>query len=141
MSTSDAVIASLERAAETCDDLSPAVYRRFAECCPETFALMVHTDDYMRGRMMNDVLTMAMTPAEDMDAGYLNFEVRSHRAYGVTADMFRPLLEILRDTVRDVLGDGWQAAHQAAWEERIGAITRRIEAVPDEAPTAAPCTL
>jgi hypothetical protein len=141
MSTSEAVIASLERAAETCDDLSPAVYQRFAERCPETFELMTHTDDYMRGRMMNDVLTMVMTPAEDMDAGYLNFEIRSHRAYGVTAEMFRPLLEIVRDTVREELGDGWQEAHQTAWEERIGAITRRIEAVPDEAAAAPPRSL
>ena len=129
MSADDAVVASLERGAEIAGDVSPDVYRRFAARCPASAALMSHMDDYMLGRMMQDVLLLLMTPPDDIDRHYLSFEVSSHRAYGVTPDMFPPLLETVRDTLIAHLGDRWHSGLSAAWNERIARLGEAIESV------------
>ena len=126
MPLEDPVVTSLEHLAERQDDVSREIHRRFTALCPESEALMSHMDDYMVGRMMQDVLVLLMTPPEDIDRHYLSFEVGSHRAYGVTPVMFRPLLEAVRDTVREQLGSDWSQRFQAAWEQRIAMLSVRI---------------
>lgn len=123
----DPVLDSLEDVAAADVDIGVPAFDLWTRRRPEALNLMGHTDQVMRGRMMGDVLTLLMTPAADVDRGYLNFEVRSHRAYGVTADMFRPLLESVRDCVRETLGGGWSAATAAAWEQRINDLVTAID--------------
>jgi hypothetical protein len=117
MTSDDPVLASLEHMAEQGDDITRPIYERFARRCPEWAALMDHMDNYMLGRMMSDVLTLIMTPPEEIDRQYLGFEVDSHRAYGVTPEMFPPLLEAVRDTLKAV---------DEAWRSRIEALAAQI---------------
>lgn len=127
MTWDDPVLASLERMAEQQDDITRPIYERFARRRPEWAALMDHMDSYMLGRMMSDVLTLLMTPPEEIDRQYLGFEVDSHRAYGVTPDMFPPLLEAVRDTLKDSLQDQWQPAMEDAWRSRIKTLAAQID--------------
>jgi hypothetical protein len=129
MPPDDPVVTSLEHMAELSADLdiSPQVYARFAARCPSSAALMSHMDSYTLGRMMQDVLMLLMTPPDGIDQHYLSFEVSSHRAYGVTAEMFPPLLEAVRDTLREHLGAAWSHESDTAWNERIVALAEQIE--------------
>lgn len=126
MTQADPVVTSLEIAATLCDDLSGPVYARHASTAPDAHGLMSHMDTYMRGRMLNDLLALLMTEPEEIDPGYLNFEVHSHQAYGVTPAMFRPLLECARDAVADLLGERWTPSMKTAWDGRISALDGRI---------------
>lgn len=126
MTPNDPVLASLELLE---DDITRPVYERFARACPQWAALMDHMDGYMLGRMMSDVLTLLMTPPEEIDRHYLTFEVDSHRAYGVTPDMFPPLLEAVRATLQDTLGRRWTEAMDQAWRQRIAALAEEIDSV------------
>lgn len=126
MTPNDPVLASLELLE---DDITRPVYERFARACPQWAALMDHMDGYMLGRMMSDVLTLLMTPPEEIDRHYLTFEVDSHRAYGVTPDMFPPLLEAVRETLQDTLGRRWTEAMDQAWRQRIAALAEDIDSV------------
>ncbi len=125
----DDVVTSLEHVAERAGDIAPEIYRRFAARAPQAAALMSHMDEFMVGRMMQDVLLLLMTRPDDIERDYLKFEVGSHRSYGTTPQMFLPLLEAVRDTVREHLGSDWSAAFEQAWSERITALVARIEAV------------
>lgn len=129
MTSEDAVLTSLELAAERADDLTRPIFQRFAALAPASAALMSHMDDYMLGRMMADALTLMMTPPAEVDRQYLRFEVDSHRNYGVTPDMFPPLLAAVRDTVRATLGADWRADMDAAWTARIAAHLKQIDAL------------
>jgi hemoglobin-like flavoprotein len=127
MTSDDPVLTSLEYMAEQQDDITRPIYERFARRCPEWAALMDHMDNYMLGRMMSDVLTLLMTPPAEIDRHYLSFEVDSHRAYGVTPNMFPPLLEAVRDTLKDSLKGQWQPAMEEAWHRRIEALAEEID--------------
>ena len=127
MTLDDPVVVSLERLAEAAGDVSREIYERFAAGQPESAALMRHMDDYMVGRMMQDVLVLLMTPPDEIDPHYLSFEVGSHRAYGVSTEMFPPLLEAVRDTLREHLGGEWSNALEHAWNERIEEVGAAIE--------------
>lgn len=132
MTLDDPVVASLERVAETAGDVSREVVDRFAARQPASAALMSHMDEYMLGRMMQDVLVLLMTPPDEVDRHYLSFEVDSHRAYGVTPEMFPPLLEAVRETLRAHLGEGWSQEFEQAWQQRIDQVSAAIESVGSE---------
>ena len=68
---------------------------------------MDHMDEHMLGRMMAEVLTVLMAEDVDSQRDYLNFEVGSHRAYGVLGSMYSGLMVAVRDAVRTVLGPAW----------------------------------
>lgn len=132
MTLDDPVVASLEHVAETAGDVSREIFERFAARQPDSAALMGHMDEYMLGRMMQDVLVLLMTPPGNIDRHYLSFEVGSHRAYGVTPKMFPPLLEAVRETLRAHLGERWSKNFEQAWQERIDEVTAAIESVGSE---------
>jgi hypothetical protein len=127
MSYEDAVMLSLELAAERADDLTRPIYDRFAALAPAYAGLMSHMDTYMLGRMMSDALTLMMTSADGVDRQYLRFELDSHKNYGVTPDMFPPLLTAVRDTVRATVGDRWCSDMDAAWTRRIAEHLEQIQ--------------
>ncbi|HEX7036476.1 MAG TPA: globin [Pseudomonadales bacterium] len=119
-------MASLEYVAERAGDVTQELYRRFAERYPEFAALMSHMDEYMLGRMMQDVLQLVMSRPEEIDDHYLSFEVESHRAYGVTPDMFPPLLRVVHDTAKDHLGEHWTRQMDDAWRQRLEQLHARL---------------
>lgn len=128
MTDDDLVFATLERAAEKAGDIAPDVYRRWYARCPESRSVMAHVDEYMQGRMLAEVLRLVLTPALDEERSYLQFETQSHAAYGVRPEMYGPLLESLRDTVREVLASDWTAAAERAWRCRLDALLAEIAA-------------
>ncbi|NBC22979.1 MAG: hypothetical protein GVY21_05835 [Gammaproteobacteria bacterium] len=129
MTAEDPIYASLERLAEQHDDVTALLHERFAARAPESAALMTHMDEHMLGRMMSDLLILVMTEPGDIDNGYLGFEVQSHRAYGVTPEMFPPLLEVVRDAAREASGAAWDADTDAAWQRRLEDICAAIDRV------------
>lgn len=129
MEIEDPVIESLEIAAENAGDINEQVYKRYFERCPGSEALMAHIDNLVRGKMLNEVLRLVMTPDYSEEQQYLDFEVKNHRfAYSVLPHMYTNLLSALRDTVRDAAGASWTTAHDRAWNERIDALASEIAA-------------
>ena len=126
--TDDLVLATLERAAEKAGDIAPDVYRRWYARCPASRAVMSHVDEYMQGRMMAEVLRLVLTPALNAERSYLQFETQSHAAYGVRPEMYGPLLEALRDTVREALASEWTADVDRAWRTRLDSLLAEIAA-------------
>lgn len=127
MSPLDLVLVSFEIAAESGVDINQGVHESFIAASPHAQALMDHMDEHMLGRMMQEVLTVLMAQDMSTQRGYLNFEVDSHRAYGVEQSMYREFLVAVCETIRSTLGVQWNQGHQSAWEQRIAALTREID--------------
>jgi len=123
------ILDSFERAADSAEDITMAVYDRYFARCPESRALMRHVDRHMQGRMMTEVLELLMTEEPHAVRDYLAFETRSHAAYGVERYMYANLLQSVRETVEQALGTEWNAAFAAAWSDRLAALLAEIEAV------------
>lgn len=125
---SDLVYQTFELAAERAGDVTPEVYRRYYERSPESERIMSHVDPYMQGRMMEEVLGLMMTPPSQLPGDYLTFETANHASYGVAHHLYRPLFEALRDTIREAVGEDWNADFGSAWAERIDGLVAHIEA-------------
>lgn len=115
----EAIHETLEVAATHCDDMADAVYQRFFGSHPEAAPMMKHVDLLVRGRMLNDVLALLLSPAEDTDRVLLEFEVASHRNYGVGEELYAPFLAAIRDTTRELAADIWDEHLEAGWNRRI----------------------
>jgi len=124
----DLVTKSLEQAAEIGEDITPAIYQRYFESCPGSEALMSHIDELVQGKMMAEVYRLAMITDFSDEAAYLTFEVNNHAlAYSVEPHMYRNLLNALKDTVAEVLGNQWDHKYVSAWNDRLDALTQEIE--------------
>ncbi len=109
--------ASLERAAEVCDDLTPLVYGRFFDAHPEARTLF-HMGERTRGRMLNEILAILLELAQGHD--YMPATVRElakdHTSYGEISDgYYRGLLNALTGVLADQLGSDWTSARERAW--------------------------
>jgi hemoglobin-like flavoprotein len=78
--------------------------------------------------MLQEVLRLFLAEDPATEQAYLHFETRTHRGYGVEPAMYRHLFSSLRDTVREALGNGWNAEYAAAWAEREERLLRAIDA-------------
>ena len=114
-----ALLASLEQAAEIAGDIAPAIYARYFERCPDSMAIMVHTDEHMRGRMIEEVYRLLMAEDVSQERDYLVFETSNHRAYGAQPHMYENLLLATQDVVEKALGENFDDAMKAAWEKRL----------------------
>lgn len=124
----DLVEQSFELAAERAGDITDAVYDAYFAACPAAGELLGHADAHMRGRMLEDVLGLIMTPADAIDPSYVAWEVENHVAgYSVHAEMYKPLFASLRDVVAESLASDFDAATAAAWQERLDGLTERFE--------------
>jgi hemoglobin-like flavoprotein len=122
----DTILQSLSAVADREEDITARVYESYFGRCPGSAELMVGTDGLMKGRMMQEVLTIIM--AEDLPAerSYLCFETKTHRDYGVEPHMYENLLLAVRDTVKEVLGADWDEAYELAWSARIETLMQEI---------------
>ncbi len=128
MNDLEQVIDSLQRCADANLDVTDAVYERFFARNPSAQGLMDNSDQYMRGRMLDQVLVMIMSEPSEEDAGYLRWELENHLlAYGVKLDMYADFMWALKDSVEAALGSDWQAADAAAWSNRISEFLSEIE--------------
>lgn len=60
---------------------------------------------------------------------YLKFEVTTHKGYGVAPHMYRNLLESVRKTVKEALGEQWSHDFTTAWDNQIQYLLSEIEPV------------
>ena len=119
---------SLEIAAERGGDIYPAIYDAYFARCAGSRELMQLTDVYMRGRMLDSLFELLMADDVAEQLAYLHFETKNHSSWGVQPLMYDNLLTAARDTVRDACGLDWTPAMAAAWDARIGDLTREIRA-------------
>lgn len=123
---SSRIIESLEIVAEHAGDITSQVFKNYHHACPESAKLMDHMDNYMLGRMMDQLLLLMMEEGEQELTAYLEFETRSHQAYGVQPHMYNNLFNALLTTVQKAAGPAWTGEYQKAWENRISTLLQRI---------------
>ncbi len=123
----DLVYAALERVAESAGDINDRIYARYFELCPQSAEVMMHTDEGMRGRMLDEVYRLVLNPEPADEEEYLDFEVDNHRAYGAEPHMYRNVLQAVRDVVRDEMAEGWTTEIDAAWQARLDGLCAVID--------------
>jgi hemoglobin-like flavoprotein len=119
----NAIVASLELAAARCDDLTPLVYDRLFREKPETRAMFrADPKNLVKGSMLELALEAVIDFAGERKASHrlIFCEVQSHDGYGTTPELFVVFLAVIRDTLRDVLGQQWSAEIDAAWRTILG---------------------
>lgn len=126
--TTDWVVHSLELCAELDQDINDSVYQHFFDACPEAIALMGHSDEHMRGRMMTQVVELLMEDTNYQSGDYLDWEVENHvQAYAVSASMYSAFLPAVKAAMQQALGNQWHAEHETAWNERLTKMNTAIQ--------------
>lgn len=109
--------ASLEAAAEACEDLSPAVYARFFAARPDAQPLF-RLGQRTRGRMLNEIISILFELARGHAYMPATIEtlVKDHDCYGnIPLDFHRDLLESLVGVLAELLEGAWTPEVAAAW--------------------------
>ncbi len=89
---------------------------------------MAHVDEHIQGRMLAEVFELLMLEDVAGEERYLAFEVDNHRSFGVRPEMYAPLLDAVRDVVREHAAAAWDEATAAAWERQLARLAAAIEA-------------
>jgi hemoglobin-like flavoprotein len=130
MTASEAIVASLERAAERCEDLTPPVYDRLFQQRPET-RRMFRTEGsaLVKGSMLELAIEAILDFAGERKASHrlILCEVQSHDAYGTSPELFGVFFAVIADTVRDLLGDDWSPEMDAAWRKLREELDRYVD--------------
>ncbi|MBI1238130.1 MAG: globin [Alphaproteobacteria bacterium] len=119
---------SLERASELGGDPTPRVYARLFADNPEMERLFVRDiDGGVRGNMLQQVFEALLDAVGEgaFGANLIRCEIVNHENLGVPPDVFWSFFPVVRDTIRDILGDKWTPAMESAW----GTLLERVEAV------------
>ena len=113
------VLDSLTIAAERVPDFYQRAMARYFELCPDSRSLMSHTDEYIQGRMMEQVVSLFME--NDLEAldSYFAFEATNHHSYGAEPQMYRHLFEACLDVVVTANAQDWNDTAAAAWQTQI----------------------
>lgn len=117
--SSNPVELSFDLAASRCADLTPLVYQRLFDKHPETRAMFrSNGGDLVKGSML--ALTIeAILDFAGMRRGHFRLiacEAASHDAYGTSRQLFIGFFTIIRDTLRDLLGDEWSIEIAQGWD-------------------------
>ena len=121
------VYADLEIVAERVGDISPGVYERFFARSEAGRRLMGHSDEYMRGRMLEQVLDLLFDDQHLEPGAYLEWELENHiDAYGATPSMYRDFFAAFVAEIEAALGADWGDVHQSAWNQRVEAILQVV---------------
>jgi hemoglobin-like flavoprotein len=118
--TADARVieASLELAAERCDDLTPPVYRRLFAEHPEMETLFLRDS---KGLVKGEMLARAFEAILDFIGPrryahhFIQCEVITHAGYDVPPEVFRLFFGVVARSLQDVLGADWTPEVSAAW--------------------------
>ena len=101
-------------------DLQQETYRRFFQLCPEAQGLMGHSDEPMRGRMLEQTYELLMDAKLQGPESYFRWEIRNHvSAYGVSASMYGAFFQALEATIAQSLGEAWKRQMAKAWQQRV----------------------
>ena len=111
--------ASLELAAERCEDLTPLVYARLFAEHPEMEALFWSDTNWaVRGEMLARVFSAILDFIGDRlyAATLIQTEVVNHAGYDVPPDVFGVFFGTVAATLADVLGPYWSPEIDQAWK-------------------------
>ena len=101
-------------------DLQQETYRRFFQLCPDALGLMGHSDEPMRGRMLEQTYELLMDAKLQGPESYFRWEIRNHvSAYGVSASMYGAFFQALEATIAQALGEAWKQQMAKAWQQRV----------------------
>jgi hemoglobin-like flavoprotein len=118
MNDANLIIASLEKAGEHCDDLTPLVYDRLFADHPDMRALFVRdTDGSVRGEMLARVIEAILDfiDRRAYAAHLIQCEVVTHEGYGTPPEVFRLFFSYVAKAIEAVIGADWTARTEAAW--------------------------
>ncbi|VVQ15864.1 globin [Pseudomonas fluorescens] len=134
--TNDAALLeeTLEMVAERCEDLTPAVYRRFFTQCPPASGLFTIIDPDTPpmgcGQMLFEIISLLRDSAADKSyvPGYMQQIANEHLALQVNEQqLYTDFLNALNDTLAALMDDDWSPAHEQAWRRQI---TRLVSYLP-----------
>jgi hemoglobin-like flavoprotein len=120
---------SFELAAERCEDLTPAVYRRLFREHPEAEAMFRReAGDLVKGSMLAMALEAIMDFAGDRRGSFrmIECEVQSHDAYGTPRKLFGEFFGVIADTMREILGDDWSPQIEDAWRRLLAELDQVV---------------
>ena len=120
---------SFELAAERCEDLTPAVYRRLFREHPEAEAMFRReAGDLVKGSMLALAIDAIMDFAGDRAGKFrmIECEVQSHDAYGTPRKLFGEFFGVIADTLREILGADWSPEIEHAWRRLLAELDRVI---------------
>lgn len=113
---------SFERAASRCADLTPLVYQRLFSEHPETRAMFrSQGSELVRESMLALTIEAILDFAGERNGHFrlIACEVVSHDAYGTPRELFITFFAVIRDTLRDLLGDEWSPDIAHAWDQLL----------------------
>jgi hemoglobin-like flavoprotein len=116
---------SFDLAAAACQDLTPPVYRRLFDRHPEAEAMFrKEGGDLVKGSMLAFTIEAILDFAGERSGQFrlIACEISSHDAYGTPRELFIDFFRVIRDTLRDVIGDDWTADIDDAWERLLAEI-------------------
>ena len=135
--TPNLIEASLEIAAERCEDLTPAVYKRLFAEHPEMEALFIRdTNHLVKGEMLARVIEAILDFAGERHyaATLIQCEVVTHAGYDVPPEVFRVFFGTVAAELREVLGKDWTPPIDEAWRRLLKALDFYVTH-PDQAAT------
>jgi hemoglobin-like flavoprotein len=131
IASADLIERSFVLAASRCDDLTPLVYRRLFRDHPEAEAMFPSGgSDLVRGSMLALTVEAILDFAGARTGRFrmIACELSSHDAYGTPRELFFDFFRIIRDTLRDLIGDAWSAEIDQAWHTLLAEIARIADA-------------
>ena len=118
----DPIEQSFELAATRRADLTPLVYRRLFDEHPEARAMFRSQGSEL---VMGSMLALTIEAILDFAgrrSGHFRLiacEAASHDAYGTPRELFIAFFAVIRDTLRELLGDEWSPDIARAWDQLL----------------------
>jgi hemoglobin-like flavoprotein len=115
---------SLELVVTRQPELTPGFYERLFTRYPQVKPLFGRNAAEAQQKMLQDAIVAVVDHAEDAEwlGSTLRAMGRTHRDYGVTAEMYPWVGECLIDTLAAAAGDDWSPEIAKAWTDAFGAI-------------------
>ena len=113
---------SFELAASRCADLTPLVYQRLFEQHPETQTMFrSQGSELVMGSMLALTIEAILDFAGERQGHFrlIACEVTSHDGYGTPRELFIAFFAVIRDALRDLLGDEWSPEIAQAWDQLL----------------------
>ena len=118
----DPITQSFELAATRCADLTPLVYQRLFTEHPESRAMFrSQGSELVMGSMLALTIEAILDFAGERRGHFrlIACEVVSHDGYGTPRELFIAFFGVIRDTLRDLLGNEWSAEMAQAWDQLL----------------------
>jgi hemoglobin-like flavoprotein len=119
----------LERIATIHGDPTDLVYKRLFDKHPTMRDLFIlDRDDSVKGNMLAQVIEcfLDFTGEKHYASSLIATEKINHDQIGVPPETFETFFTNVVETFRDILGDGWTAEDEAAWNDLITDLSKSV---------------